>query len=36
LVEDKVDEEIVKNNQVEEAAVYTLTTNTRVKNKIPN
>jgi hypothetical protein len=41
-VEDKVDEEIAKNNQVEEAdetklnAEYTLTTNTCVKNKIPN
>ena len=41
-VEDKVDEEIAKNNQVEEAdesklnVEYTLTTNTCVKNKIPN
>ena len=41
-VEDKVDEEIAKNNQGEEAdetklnAEYTLTTNTCVKNKIPN
>ena len=41
-VEDKVDEEIAKNNQGKEAdetklnAEYTLTTNTCVKNKIPN
>ena len=41
-VEDKVDEEIAKNNQGEEAdetkqnAKYTLTTHTCVKNKIPN
>ena len=35
-VEDKVDEEIAKNNRVEEAAEYTLTANTCVKNKIPN
>ena len=39
---DKVDEEIAKNNQGEEAdktkqnAKYTLTTHTCVKNKIPN
>jgi hypothetical protein len=32
----KVDEEIAKNNQVEEAAEYMLFTNTCVKNKIPN
>jgi hypothetical protein len=41
-VEDKVDEEIAKNDQVEEAdetklnAECTLTTNTCIKNKIPN
>ena len=38
-VEHKVDEEIAKNNQVEEAAEYTLTINTCVpalKNKIHN
>jgi hypothetical protein len=28
--------EIGENNKVEEAAEYTLTTNTCVKNKIPN
>ena len=41
-VEDKVEEEIAKNNQVEEAnetklnAEYMLTTNTCVRTKIPN
>jgi hypothetical protein len=36
LSRDEVDEELAKDNQSKEAAVKTLTTNTCIKNKIPN